>query len=88
MSSVDYDKAMPKPRLRKAVVDDMPSIPESIVEPIIEEPIVNEKPKSEWKLKVVALRKGFYKNVRYDVGARFTLAKAEQYGSWMKKILE
>ena len=40
----------------------------------------------EWDLKVVALRKGFYKRCRYEPGQSFTLDKKEHFGSWMKKI--
>lgn len=78
-----YNNVMPKSRERKAPVVDVP-------EPLaIDVPIVEEKPKPEWKLKVSVIRKGMYKRFRYEViGVVFTLDKKEHYGTWMKKILE
>lgn len=35
---------------------------------------------------VVALRKGFYKQVRRNIGDEFTCEKKEQLGSWMKVL--
>ena len=67
---IDYKKMMPKPSTIMA--EEL----EVEVKPIVK----------EWDLKVVALRKGFYKRCRYEPGQSFTLDKKEHFGSWMKKI--